>query len=171
MCDYDGISGVGKHCDGSTASAAPATTATTARHQRRRQALRRPLFTRPAWPRRALRSHDYQRAPRKLSVHAVVLCALCSPLYCPGASRPRQARSRLTSRFQVASYCYRVDLECDKHGIGGGGKHCDDDDAQPDASAAETSTTTATMHSPTAFHTASVAATCATLTRSSTRTK
>ena len=29
---------------------------------------------------------------------------------------------------------------CDYHGIGGGGKHCDDYDAQPDASAAETST-------------------------------
>jgi hypothetical protein len=26
-----------------------------------------------------------------------------------------------------------VDLECDKHGIGGGRKHCDDNDAQPDA--------------------------------------
>jgi hypothetical protein len=40
-------------------------------------------------------------------------CASCSPLYCPGASRPRQACSRLTSRFRVASYCRRVDLECD----------------------------------------------------------
>ena len=29
-------------------------------------------------------SHDCQRAPRKPSVHAVVLCASCSPLYCPG---------------------------------------------------------------------------------------
>ena len=26
-----------------------------------------------------------------------------------------------------------VDLECDKHGIGGGSKHCGDNDAQPDA--------------------------------------
>ena len=64
-------------------------------------------------PRRTICSHDRQRAPRKLSVHAVVLCASCSPLYCPGASRPRQACSRLTSRFRVASYCRRVDLECD----------------------------------------------------------
>ena len=48
--------------------------------------------------------------------------------------------------------------------IGGGGKHCDDNDAQSDASAAETSTATTTIHSPAAFHTASVAATCATLT-------
>jgi hypothetical protein len=86
-------------------------------------------------PRRTLCSHDCQRAPRKLSVHAVVLCASCSPLYCPGASRPRQACSRLclTSRLRVASYCRRVDLECDKHGIGGGSMHCDDNDAQPDA--------------------------------------
>jgi hypothetical protein len=38
-------------------------------------------------PRRTLCSHDRQRAPRKLSVHAAVLCASCSPLYCPGASR------------------------------------------------------------------------------------
>ena len=84
-------------------------------------------------PRRTLCSHDRQRTPRKLSVHAVVLCASCSPLYCPGATRPRQACSRLTSRFRVASYCRRVDLECDKHGIGGGSKHCDDNDVQPDA--------------------------------------
>ena len=84
-------------------------------------------------PRHTLCSHDRQRAPRKLSVHAVVLCASCSPPYCPGASRPRQACSRLTSRFRVASYCRRVDLVCDKHGIGGGSKHCDDNDTQPDA--------------------------------------
>ena len=44
-----------------------------------------------------------------------------------------QACSRLTSRFRVASYCRRVDLECDKHGVGGGSMHCDDNDAQPDA--------------------------------------
>ena len=65
-------------CATSTASAAAASTATTTMHspthRRLRQALRRqrctarPLFTRPAWPRRALRSHDYQSAPRKLSV-------------------------------------------------------------------------------------------------------
>ena len=30
----------------------------------------------------------------KLSVHAVALCALCPPLYCPGATRPRQACSQ-----------------------------------------------------------------------------
>ena len=156
-------------CATSTASAAAASTVRYARK-----------------PRRTIYLHDCQRASRKLSVHAVVWCASCtplycpgalrplgascSPLYCPGASRPRQAYSRLTSRFRVASYCRRVDLECDKHGISGVGKHCDENAAQPDASAAATSTANTTMHSPTAFHTASVAATCATLTRSSTRT-
>jgi hypothetical protein len=50
-------------------------------HRRMRQALRRkrctarPLLTRPALPRRTLRSHDNQRAPFKLSVHAVVSCS------------------------------------------------------------------------------------------------
>jgi hypothetical protein len=68
--------------------------------------------TRRLRPRRTLRSHDFQRASRKLSAHAVVLCASCPPLYCPGAMRPRQACSRLTSRFLVASYCRRVDLVC-----------------------------------------------------------
>ena len=93
-------------CTTRTASAAAASTTTTTMHspthRRLKQALRRqrctarPLFTRPAWPRRALRSHDYQRAPRKLSVHAVLLCASCSPLYCPVATRPRQACSQLS---------------------------------------------------------------------------
>jgi hypothetical protein len=63
-------------------------------------------------PRRTLRSHDCQRAARKLSVHAVAFCASCTPLYCPGAMRPRKACSRLTSRFRVAFYCRRVDLVC-----------------------------------------------------------
>jgi hypothetical protein len=63
-------------------------------------------------PQRTLRSNDCQRASRKLSVHAVVLCASCPPLYCPGATRPRKACSRLTSRFRDARYCRRVDLVC-----------------------------------------------------------
>jgi hypothetical protein len=63
-----------------------------------------------------------------------------------------------------------VDLVCDKHGISGGRKHYDDNDAQPDASAAATSTANTTMHSPAAFHTVGVAATCATLARQSMRT-
>jgi len=51
----------------------------------------------------------------KLNLIKAVVTVLrsCSPLYCLGASRPRQACSRLTSRFRVASYCRRVDLECD----------------------------------------------------------
>jgi hypothetical protein len=75
-------------CASSTASAAAARTATTTTHspthRRLRQALRRqrctarPLFTRPAWPRSALRPHDHQRAPRKLIVHAVALCSPCA---------------------------------------------------------------------------------------------
>jgi hypothetical protein len=124
-------------CATSTASAAAARTETktvhSPAHRRLRKALQRqqcsarPLFTRPAWPRRALRLHDYQRAPRnltdmqaaalcspcayhvpniiprrrrrtlrshdyqrvsrKLSVHAVVFCASCHKLFCPGATR------------------------------------------------------------------------------------
>jgi hypothetical protein len=60
-----------------TASVAAASIATTTMrspaHGRLRQPLRRqrftarPLFTRPAWPRRTLRSNDHQRAPRKLA--------------------------------------------------------------------------------------------------------
>jgi hypothetical protein len=75
-------------CATSAASAAAARTATTTMHspahRRLRQPLRRqrcaaqPRFTRPAWPRRALRSHDHQRAPRKLSVHAIALCSPCA---------------------------------------------------------------------------------------------
>ena len=76
-----------------------------------RQALRiqrctaRPLFTRPALPRRALRSHDYQRALRKLSVHAVALCSPCAhhfPTILPGryARRPRRTTlARLSTRI------------------------------------------------------------------------
>ena len=95
-------------------------------------------------------------------------CALYAPHYTALALRARGKRavSRLTSRFRVASYCRRVDLECDKHGIGGGSKHCDDNAAQPDASAAATSTANTTMHNPKA---AGVTATCATLARLSTR--
>jgi hypothetical protein len=53
---------------------------------------------------------------------------------------------------------------CDLHGIDGSGKNCDDNDAQPNASAAATTTATTKMNSTTAHHTAGVAATtCATL--------
>jgi hypothetical protein len=69
-------------------------------------------YARRSRPRRTLRSYDRQRASRKLSAHAVILCASCPSIYCPGATRPRKACSRLTSRFRVASYCRRVDLVC-----------------------------------------------------------
>jgi hypothetical protein len=68
-------------------------------------------------PRRTLCSHNCQHASRKLGVHAVALCSPCAhhapPLHCPGATRPRQACSRLTTRFRAASYCRRVGLVCD----------------------------------------------------------
>jgi hypothetical protein len=53
-------------------------------------------------------------------------CALYAPHYTVQALRARGKRavSRPTSHFRVASYCRRVVLVCDWHGIGGGGKHC-----------------------------------------------
>jgi hypothetical protein len=102
-------------CATSTASAAAASTTTTTMHgpthRRLRHALRhdndaqpdRFSHGRPAGPRRALRSHDHQRAPRKLSVPPTIL----SRRYAPAASC-----SRLTSRFRVASYYRRLDLVC-----------------------------------------------------------
>jgi hypothetical protein len=81
-------------------------------------------------PRRTLRSHDFQRASRKLSVHAVV--ASFTPIYCPGVMRPRKACSRLTSRFGLRS-------------IVAGWAWC----ATSMASAAAARTATTTMHSPT----------------------
>ena len=86
-----------------------------ARHRWQRQALRRqrctarPLFTRPVWPRRALRSHDYQCAQRKLSVHAVALCSPCAhhaPHYTAKALRAETAAyatlARSSTRFTYA---------------------------------------------------------------------
>ena len=112
-----------------------------------------------AWrPRRTLCSHDCQRASRRrasrrLSVNAVALYALCPPLYCPGATRPRQACSQ--SSYLMLSGCQLQggpSVRLARHRrrkqalrrqrytarrIGGCDKHCD----------------TTTMHSPTAFHT------------------
>jgi hypothetical protein len=98
-----------------TASAAAASIATTTMHSpthrrlwlplRRHRCTARPLFTRPAWPRRTLRSHDDQRALRKLSVNAVVSCSPCA--------------------YHVYHYT-ALALHC----IGGGGKHCNDNDSQ-----------------------------------------
>ena len=94
-----------------------------------------------------------------------------------GASRPRQAFSQ--SSYLTLSGCQllsqggpgvrlarhrpRRQALRRQHGISGGGKHCDDNDAQPGASAAATSTACTTMHNPTAFHTDGVTATCSTL--------
>ena len=75
-------------CTTSTTSAAAVSTATTTMHspahRRLRQPLRmqrcttRPLFTRPAWPRRALRSHDCRCAPRMPSFRIVAMCSPCA---------------------------------------------------------------------------------------------
>jgi hypothetical protein len=123
-------------------------------------------------PRHTLCSHDCQCASRKLSVHAVVLCASCPPLYCP--------------RFAPAASVKSVVLP---HAFGlpaivAGWAWC----ATSTPSAAAASTATTPMHGPTHrrlrkallrqrctarplfTRTPSVAATCATLTRSSTRT-
>ena len=103
-------------------------------------------------PRRTLCSHHCQRAPRKLSVHAVVLCASCSPLYCPGASRPRGKRAVvLPHAFGlpaiVAGWTWCATSTEARHRqrqqilrrqrytarrIGGCDKHCEYNDAQPD---------------------------------------
>jgi hypothetical protein len=76
---------------------------------RRQRCTARPRFTRPAWPRRALRSHDHQRAPRKLSAHAVALCSPCayhSPHYTAQALRAVTAAyptlARLSARITFA---------------------------------------------------------------------
>ena len=163
----------------STASAAAASSATTKMHspthRRLRQALRRqrctarPLFTRPAWPRRALRSHDHQRAPRKLSVPPTILPRRYTPAASVQLSHLTLSGCQLLSqgrpsvRLERHQRCRQALRR--QHGISGVGRHCDDNDAQPDTSAAATSTANTTMHNPAAFHTAGVTATCATLTR------
>ena len=146
------------------------------------QAIRAEAAAYARRPRRTLRSHDRQRASRKLSVHAVVLCASCSPLYCSGAMRimvpttlPKRyaPAASVQSSYLTLSGCQLLSQggpsvrlarhrrrqqalrrqRCTARRIGGCDKHCG-----------------TTMHSPTAFHTTSVAATCATFARSSTRT-
>ena len=82
-------------CATRTASAAAESTATTTMHSPTHRRLRQAL--------RTLCSHDRQRTSRKLSVHAVALCALCPLLYCPGGTRPRQARSQ--SSYLALSGC------------------------------------------------------------------
>jgi hypothetical protein len=172
-------------CATSTASAAATSTATTPMHsptnRRLRQALRRkrctarPLFTRPAWPRRALRSHDYQRALRKLSVPPTILSRRYAPAASVQSSYLTLSGCQLLSQgrpgVRLAQHQRRRQALRRQHGISGVGKHCDGNDSEPDASVAATSTANTTMHNPTAFHTAGVTATCATLARLSTRTK
>ena len=74
-----------------------------ARHRRQRQKHTVRYARRP---RRTLYLHDCQCASRKLSVHAVALCAVCPPLYCPGATRPTSGdrRPRRTLRAEAAAY-------------------------------------------------------------------
>ena len=64
-------------------------------------------------PRRTLCSHDRQRAPRKLSVHAVVLCASCSPLYCPGRFAQKLSRSQRFSQGAGAVHSQHLSLHVD----------------------------------------------------------
>ena len=93
-------------------------------------------------------SQDCQRASRKLSAHPVVWCASCTPLYCPGALRPRQACSRLITLSGCVllsqggpgvrlAWHRRLRQElrrqrCTARRIGGCDNHCDDNDAQHD---------------------------------------
>jgi hypothetical protein len=146
----------------STASAAAASSATTKMrspaHRRLRQALRRqrctarPLLTRPAWPRRALRSHDHQRAPRKLSVPPTILPRRYTPeasvqlshLTLSGCQLLSQGRPGVRlARHQRCRQALRR-----QHGMSGVGRHCDDSTA----SAASAGTATKTMHSRRARH-------------------
>jgi len=103
-----------------------------ARHRRRRQELRRQRCTarriggcdkhckyndaqhdcashgRRGCPRRALRSHDHQRAPRKLSVHAVALCSPCAyhvPHYTAQA-----LRAEIAAHATLALFSTRITL-------------------------------------------------------------
>jgi hypothetical protein len=127
----------------------------------------------PRWyarrPRRTLRSHDGLCTSRKLSVHAVALCALL-PHYNVQALRARGKRA------VVLPHAFRLPA------IVAGWTWCATSTAS--AAAESTATTmmhspthrrlrqalTTAMHSPTAFHTAGVVGTCATLALSSTRT-
>ena len=124
-------------CATNTASAAAASTATITTASTPRATRRRGVrYARG--PRRTLCSHDRQRAPRNLSVHAVVLCASCSPLYSPGASR-KNFRVLKESSYLTLSGCQLLlqggpgVRQARKHGIGSGSKYCDDNDTQPDA--------------------------------------
>ena len=165
-----------------------------ARYRRRRKALRRQRCTarriggcdkhcddNDAQPDRfshGQRGRDlryaHQRAPRKLSMPPTILSRRYAPaasvqssyLTLSGCQLLSQGRPGVRlARHQRRSQALRRQLD-----ISTGGRRCDDNDSQPDASAAATSTANTTMHNPTAFHTAGVTTTCATLARFSTRT-
>jgi hypothetical protein len=172
-------------CATSTASAAAASTTMTTMHgpthRRLRQGLRhdndaqpdRFSHGRPAWPRRALRSHDHERAPRKLNVPPTILPRRYAPAASVQSPYLTLSSCQLLSQgrpgVRLARHQRRRQALRRQHGISGGGNYCDDDDAQPDAAAAATGTANTTMHNPTAFHTAGVTATCSTLAPLSTR--
>jgi hypothetical protein len=144
-------------------------------HRRLRQAPRRqrytagPLFTRSHGQRGRDVRYAHQRAPRKLSVPPTVL----SRRYAPAASAKLfyltlsgcQLLPQGRPGVRLAQHQRRRQALRRQHGISGGGSHCDDNDAQPDASAAATSTANTTTHNPAAFHTAGVTATCSTVAR------
>ena len=102
----------------------------------------------------------------------------------PHRRSPRQRRGVTALSGEIAAEfldCGRPSVRLARHerrrqalrrqnGISGVGKHCDDNDTQPGASAAATSPANKTMHNPAAFHTAVVTATCATPARLRTRT-
>jgi hypothetical protein len=173
-------------CATSTASAAAASTMTTTMHGPAHRGLRQALrhandaqpgrfsHGRPALPRRALRSHDHQRAPRKLSVTPTILPRRYAPAASAQSSYLTHSGCKLLSQgrpgLRLARHQRRRQALRRQHGISGVGMHCEDNDVQPGASAAATSTANTPMHNPTAFHTAGVTATCATPARSSTRT-
>jgi hypothetical protein len=83
-------------------------------------------------PPRTLFSHDHQRTSRKLSAHAVILCAPCSQY-------TAQALSARGKRSAVLAHAFGLPA------IVAGWTLC----ATSTASAAAASTATATMHSPT----------------------
>jgi|AntAceMinimDraft_1070359.scaffolds.fasta_scaffold106382_1 hypothetical protein len=149
-------------CATSTVSAAAASIATTTMHspmhRRLRQAMRgqrctaRKLFTRPAWPRRALRSPTRTTKAKRAPHYTVqALCAFAasvqsSYLTLSGCQLLSQGRPGV----RIARHQRRLQALRLQHGVSGGGKHCGDNDAQPDASAAATSTANTTIRNPTA---------------------
>jgi hypothetical protein len=138
-------------CATSTASAAAESTAPTPMHspahRRLRQALgrqrctARPLFTRPAWPRpqRSLLSHNYQRAPCKLSLPPTIQPRRYAPAASVQSPYLTLSDSQLLSQggpvARLARHQRRRQAlrrkRCTARRIGGCDKHCEYNDAQP----------------------------------------